>query len=126
MPIDPVGKGGGIPPQATGVGGPDAAAPTKTFEVGATDAGGPAGAAHKADATQAVASGPLGELRAGKIDVNQYVDRKLDEATSHLKGLHASELAHIRDVLRDKIVHDPQIADLVRQAAGSVPAPSDE
>jgi hypothetical protein len=117
MPIDPVGKGGGIPPQAPGVTGPNAAAPTKTFEVGT---------AQKADAAQAVAGGPLDELRAGKIDVRQYVDKKLDEATAHLKGLHASELAHIREVLKDKIVHDPQIADLVRQAAGSVPTPHDE
>jgi hypothetical protein len=124
MPIDPVGKGGGIPPQAPGgATGPDVAAPTKTFEVGAA---GPAGAAQKADATQAVASGPLEALRAGTIDVSQYVDLKVDEATSHLKGLHAAELAHIRETLRDKMVHDPQIADLVRQAAGSVPTPRDE
>src|SRR5512140_2070495 len=118
MPIDPIGKGGGIP-QAPAATGPDAASPAKPFEV---SAGAPA---QKADAAGAV-SGPLADLRAGKIDVNQYVDLKLDEATAHLKGLHASELAHIRDVLKEKLVHDPQIADLVRQAAGSVPAPRDE
>ncbi len=120
MPIDPIGKGGGIPPQTPGPTGPDAVAPTKAFEVS------PAGGAQKAEGAQAVSAGPLDELRAGKIDVNRYVDLKLDEATAHLKGLHTSELAHIRDVLRDKIVHDPQIADLVRQAAGAVPAPHDE
>jgi len=108
-------------PGASGANGPDAAAPTKTFEVGA------AGSAQKTEGAQAVAAnGPLEELRAGKIDVSQYVDRKVDEATSHLKGLHAAELAHIRETLRDKMVHDPQIADLVRQAAGSVPTPRDE
>ena len=121
MPIDRIGKGGGaLPPQAPGAQGPEGASPTapsKAFEVGA---------GKKADAVDAVSSAPLDELRAGKIDVNQYVEKKLDEATSHLKGLHASELAHIRDVLRDKMVHDPQIADLVRQAAGSVPTPHDE
>ena len=125
MPIDRIGKGGGaLPPQAPGASGPadktsgaSPTAPSKAFEVGA---------GKKADAVDAVSSAPLDELRAGKIDVHQYVEKKLDEATSHLKGLHASELAHIRDVLRDKMVHDPQIADLVRQAAGSVPTPHDE
>jgi hypothetical protein len=121
MPIDRIGKGGGaLPPQAPGASGPEGAAPTaptKTFEVGA---------AKKADATEAVSAAPLDELRAGKIDVHQYVEKKLDEATAHLKGLQASELAHIRDVLRDKMVQDPQLSDLVRQAAGSVPTPHDE
>ncbi len=124
MPIDRIGKGGGIPPHVPGATGPDGASPTKAFEVGPTAAAG-AGAT-KVRGAEAVAGGPLEELRAGKIDVGQYVDKKLDEATAHLKGLHATELAHIRETLRDKIVHDPQIADLVRQAAGSVPTPHDE
>ena len=119
MPIDRIGKGG-APPQAPGAGGVGGAAPTKSFEVDAPKD------AQKTEAVGAVASSPLEQLRAGKIDVNQYVDLKLDEATSHLKGLHADQMQSIRELLKDKIVQDPQLVDLVRQATGHVPTPHDE
>jgi hypothetical protein len=80
----------------------------------------------KPEAAAAIATGPLEQLRAGKIDVNTYVELKLDEATEHLKGLHTSEMQSIRVLLRDKIVADPQLADLVRQATGPLPTPHDE
>jgi len=118
MPIDPIGKKGGIPPQVPAAGGPGGAAPTKAFEVEAPK---------KAEAAEAVSgASALEQLRAGKIDVNQYVEMKLDEATAHLKGLHASELEHVREVLRGKIVQDPHLVDLVRQATGRVPTPPEE
>jgi hypothetical protein len=120
MPIDPIGKKGGVPPHVPGATGQSGAAPTKAFEV---DAPKPA----KVDATETVA-GPnaLEQLRAGKIDVHQYVELKLDEATAHLKGLRAGELEQVRAILRDKIVQDPHLVDLVRQATGRVPTPPKE
>src|ERR1700733_13816368 len=102
MPIDRIGKGGGAPPQVPGAG--DVTPPTKTFEV---DAPKEAQQTTKTEAVGAVGSSPLEQLRAGKIDVNQYVDLKLDEATSHLKGLHAEQMQSVRELLKDKIVQDP-------------------
>jgi hypothetical protein len=119
MPIDPIGKKGGIPPQPSGVSGPSA--PTKKFEVEAPKA------ATQAEAAEAV-KGPsaLEQLRAGKIDVNQYVEIKLDEATAHLKGMGAAELEQVREILRAKIVQDPHLVELVRQATGRVPSPPED
>jgi hypothetical protein len=124
MPIDRIGKGGGVSPQVPGASGTGGSSPTKkVFEI---DAPAAAAGAPAAAGVERVAASPLEQLRAGKIDVNQYVDLKLDEATSHLRGLRASELQQIREVLRDKIVQDPQFVDLMRQATGSVPMPTDE
>jgi hypothetical protein len=120
MPIDRIGKGGGVPPPAPGATGPSGAAPTKPFE--APHARG----AEKTDAASEIGASALDRLRAGKIDVHQYVELKLDEATRHLEGLRPSEVEHIRAALRDKIVQDPQLVDLVRQATGQVPKPQDE
>jgi hypothetical protein len=117
MPIDPIGKGGGVPPKVPPSG---PSAPTKAFEVEAPKE------ASKAEAVAAVRPSPLEQLRAGKIDLDAYVELKLDEATAHLKGLRAGELAAVREVLRDKIVQDPHLVDLVRQATGRVPTPPEE
>jgi hypothetical protein len=127
MPIDRIGKGGGVPPQTPGATGPSGAAPTKPFEVEGARSDPASGAAtEKAAAASEVGASALDQLRAGKIDVTRYVEIKLDEATKHLSGLHASELEHVREALRDKIVQDPQLVDLVRQATGQVPKPQDE
>jgi len=67
-----------------------------------------------------VTASPLEQLRAGQIDVNRYVDLKLEEATAHLRGLSAAKLETIRNVLRSQIATDPALVDLVRQATGSV------
>jgi hypothetical protein len=121
MPIDPIGKKSGIPPHVPGASGPSGAAPTTAFGVEASK-----GVA-KAEAADAVTgASALEQLRAGKIDLNHYVELKLDEATAHLKGLHASELSQVREVLRGKLVQDPHLVDLVRQATGRVPTPPEE
>jgi hypothetical protein len=117
MPIDPVGKGGGVPPKPPSASAPQAASPSAPFE---------AKGAEKAEAARPVGTSALDQLRAGKIDLGQYVEMKLDDATRHLQGLRAEELDEIRAMLRDKIVQDPHIADLVRQATGHLPKPQDE
>ncbi len=116
MGIDRIGKG--APPPA-----PEPAAGVekkeKTFSVDR------ASAAEARPATQAVdATAPstaLARLRAGEIDVNGYVDLKVDEATRGLEGLSRTELDAIRKVLRDQIATDPGLVDLVRHAAGKAP-----
>lgn len=116
MGIDGIGK---KPPTGTdgptGAAGAGAAPKTgATFEVPETSA---AGAASAVDA-----SSPLARLRAGEIDVNTYVDLKVDEATKHLGPMPASDLADIKSLLREKLVSDPGLVDLVRQSTGHAPA----
>lgn len=65
----------------------------------------------------------LDRLRRGEIDVDGYLDAKVSEATAHLGPLPPARLSEIREALRDRMVSDPTLADLVRTAAGSVPAP---
>jgi hypothetical protein len=102
---DALGGAGGVgPAQKTGA----------SFEVPETR--GVAGAAN-VDATS-----PLSRLRAGEIDVNQYVDLKVDEATQHLSAMAPSDLADIKALLREKLVSDPGLVDLVRHSSGQTPS----
>lgn len=127
MGIDRIGKGGGVPPtpdgQGTGAVGPTGK-PEKAFEVERTSS---ATATQKAGDVEGVApSSPLARLRAGEIDVNGYVDLKVDEATASLKGVPAAELDEIKKALRDQLRTDPALVDLVRTATGKMPAPPED
>jgi hypothetical protein len=66
----------------------------------------------------------LEQLKSGAIDLNQYLDLKVSQATEHLPALRPGELESIRRALRDRLSSDPTLADLVRTATGSVPQPS--
>jgi hypothetical protein len=122
MGIDRIGKGSAPPPSGpTGPKGPGSAeGAARPFEVKRPIE--PAGVAPVAPAS----SSPLEQLRAGKIDVNGYVDLKVDAATSHLRGMDPAELADVKKMLRDQIASDPALSDLVKQATGSAPLPRDE
>lgn len=114
MGMDGIGK----KPPLGGVGGGGAVGSTQ--KTGATfDVRGPSATA-PIDATDA--SSPLARLRAGEINVDQYVDLRIDEAMHALQGMPASAVADIRGLLREKIVSDPTHLDLVRQATGQTPA----
>ena len=64
---------------------------------------------------------PLARLRAGEIDLDRYLDLKVDEATAHLKGLRAHEMSGLRSLLRAQLVSDPSMVNLVQQATGHTP-----
>jgi hypothetical protein len=120
MAIDRIGKGG-LPPvapketasieRATGA--------EKTFEVRAdrTVPSSAVGAVQPTDPT------PLERLRAGEIDVDRYVELKVELATAHLRGLPSHQLESIRATLRAQVAGDPALADLVRHATGRTPTP---
>lgn len=112
MGIDRIGKGGQVPV-------PEAGQPTKvgaTFDV---REGQPARAVEAASGAEAT---PLARLRAGQIDVDTYVDLKVEDATSRLTGLTDAELADIRKLLRDQMATDPALVELVRAAGGAAPS----
>ncbi|MFO0664881.1 MAG: hypothetical protein U0174_13075 [Polyangiaceae bacterium] len=77
-------------------------------------------------ASNVTGASPLERLRAGQIDVNGYLDLKVDEATAALSGLPHAELDTIRRALRTQLATDPTLSDLVTKATGSVPSPSEE
>ena len=126
MAIDRIGKGGAPPPT------PETGAPAGAEKAGAAapfkvDRGADAA---PADATRNVqstdATSPLGRLKAGEIDVQGYVDLRVEEATKSLKGLPPAELDDIKSVLRDQLLSDPGLTDLVRSATGKMPAPPED
>jgi hypothetical protein len=80
----------------------------------------------KVDATHAAERSPLERLRAGEIDVNGYVDLKVDAATRGLSGLSRVELEQIRGMLKHQMGNDPAVMDLVKQATGSLPSAKPE
>jgi hypothetical protein len=117
MSIDRIGKGGGGSP-VSGIGDPSA-----TTGVGSkggefkVSKGGPA---------EVAAKGPLEQLRSGEITMSQYLDIKVDEATSHLdKRLSSEQLSFIRNSLREQLSTDPMLVELVQSTTGAVPPHSE-
>jgi uncharacterized protein (DUF2342 family) len=116
MAIDRIGKGGppAETPKTEGARGADKA--ERPFEV----------RAEKAEAARA-ASPALEQLHAGKVDVEGYLQMKLDEATAHLKGLPPADLEAIRHALRQRLASDPALVELAKHATGHAPqAPPDD
>ena len=137
MGIDGIGSGGRIPPGGPGgVGGKSPTAGPKgtsstssTFQVGEVREKTSAASTGTTSATSAVdpaARTPLERLRAGEIDVNGYVEAKVDVATRGLSGLSRADLDQIRGILKHQMAHDPAVMDLVKQAAGALPKPEGE
>lgn len=118
MSIDRIGKGGAPPPvppkEADATHRPEGA--SRPFEVRAEKAG-------AANAVEKSAPTPLERLRAGEIDVERYLDLKVEAATAHLEGIPAAQLESIRSSLRQRLSSDPALAALVKQATGHAPPP---
>jgi hypothetical protein len=69
----------------------------------------------------------LERYRAGEVDLEGYLDLKVDEATSHLGVLPPQHLEAIRNALRERIAGDATLVELVRIATGQAPErPVDE
>lgn len=128
MAIDRIGKGGAPPPT------PETGGTDKAHKTGATEKSFQA-ELHKGEATKQAghvdatrAATPLQRLRAGEIDVNGYLDLKVDEATKHLEanGLSPHEIDEIKKVLRDQMATDPGLVDLARTATGQIPTPPED
>lgn len=132
MGIDRIGKGSAPPGGPTSPTAPKGATPServrgpepsRPFEVHAEKSVDASRAAQAGQVGQVapVAASPLERLRAGQIDVNGYLDLKVEQATAHLRGLPPAELGAVKSMLREQIASDPALADLVKQATGSAP-----
>ncbi len=122
--VDRIGKGGPPLPPAGPTGPARGQETGKAFEVKKPEGARPAQAAAEVAATAGLT--PLDQLKAGKIDLNGYLDLKVQEATAHLQGVSPVQLETIRSMLRDRMATDPALADLVKQATGHVPSVPDD
>jgi hypothetical protein len=127
MGIDRIGKQGSTIPLNDGAGAAGSRGAERTgasFEVPKP------GAAPVAEGARAGSVDPvrpaLERLRSGEIDLNGYLDAKIEEATLHLGGLPPVELDAIRAALRDRMSTDPTLVELARTATGQLPPPPDE
>lgn len=108
------GKFGGVP--APGVAGaPGVPQPSSAERKGFGEA---IGAPERPErAVEATATPPLERLRAGEIDLPQYVELRVREATAHLEGVVApADLEEIRAALHDTLESDPDVAALAQAA----------
>lgn len=122
MGIDGIGKRGG--PQGVPGTGPSVPAQKtgKSFEAEVHGTS-QTQAAQGVGATQPSA---LDDFKAGRIDMNGYLDRKVSAATAHLEGMPAGDLAQIRSMLRVQLSSDPAFTDLIQNATGQLPKPEGE
>jgi hypothetical protein len=131
MGIDRIGKGAPPAPptpaasaEKAGPSAKSAGEVAKTFEVRPSPTSTPAPSTGSVAPTAATApSTPLERLRAGEIDLDRYLDLKVDDATAHLRGLRAHEMESLRTLLREQLSSDPGLVELVQQATGQIPVP---
>ena len=115
MGIDGIGKGG-APPPATGI---DRSISPSASEIGSPSAEFKVG---KAAASEAPAQASLDQVRSGALSIEQYLDLKVKEATSHLTGrLSAEQISFVQRSLREQLSSDPALVDLVKVATGHLP-----
>ena len=130
MGIDGIGKppGSNIP-SAPPISGAGSAPGTEPFKVergagasATTGTAGASGASATAGASGAKASEALGGLQRGEISLDQYLDTRVNEATSHLAGkLSPDQLEFVKHSLREQMATDPVLVELVQRTTGSVP-----
>jgi hypothetical protein len=121
MTIERIGKGApAVAPAAT-----DAASGAhgsqRTGQPFQVERSAPAGAPAAADTV----SPALESFRSGQVDLQGYLDLKVDAATAHLTSLPKVDLDAVRAALRERLATDPALVDLVRTAAGEGSAPTE-
>ena len=113
MGIDGIGK---LPPGGAaigGVSGADAARPTEAFSLDP----------NSATAPSSRVSAALSSLQRGELTLDQYLDGRVSDATSHLAGkLSPDQLEFVKQSLREQISTDPVLVELVQRTTGSAPA----
>jgi hypothetical protein len=113
MSIDRIHKSTSQPP----VSGPEGAAGARGKP--AAEAFGVEKAARTEGAT---ALSPAEQVRAGQMDLNTYLETRVQEATRHLEGkAPRSVIEQVQGMLREQLAHDPALQEMVREATGIAP-----
>jgi hypothetical protein len=119
MGIDGIGKppGGGLPP-----GGPsDVGSAGKTGKSFSVDG---VKGVEGAEAVSGAQDESLARLSRGEITLDQYLDESVTTAIAPLQGqLSSEQLEFVKDTLREQMVSDPVLVDLVKRATGETPSP---
>ncbi len=116
MGIDGIGK----PPGASiggvgGTSGTDAPRGSESFSVERGAASAPAAPAERISAA-------LSSLQRGEVSLEQYLDTRVTEATSHLTDkLSPEQLDFVKQSLREQLSSDPVLVELVQRTTGSSP-----
>lgn len=67
----------------------------------------------------AAEAGALARLERGELDLEQYLDARVTEATAHLAGrVSPDQLAFVKQTLRVELSNDPVLVELLRRATG--------
>jgi hypothetical protein len=111
MGIDGIGKPPGVDiggiPGAAGVG------PTRPAEPFSVERGAPVEASSRVSAA-------LSSLQRGELSVDQYLDGRVTDATSHLVGkLNPDQLEFVKQSLREQLATDPVLVELVQRTTGT-------
>ncbi len=115
MGVDGIGSGGGRPVRDVG-----GAAPTEARAVE------PGAAGESRAASSASPSAELARLERGEIDLDRYLDSRVDDAVRHLEGkLAPAQIHFVKESLRAELASDPVLMELVRRTTGAVPRPSE-
>jgi hypothetical protein len=117
MGIDGIGK----PPGANigGVPGAAGAAPAPPAESFSVDRGAPSSSSEAGSRVSAA----LMSVQRGELSVDQYLDGRVSDATSHLVGkLSPDQMEFVRQSLREQLATDPVLVELVRRTTGTAAA----
>jgi hypothetical protein len=65
-------------------------------------------------------SAALSSLQRGELSLDQYLDGRVSDATSHLAGkISPDQLEFVKQSLREQLVTDPVLVELVQRTTGS-------
>jgi len=111
MGIDGIGK-----PPGAGIGGiggtpgKDGVQAAEPFKLGASPEA----------ASGGKVSAALSSLQRGELSLDQYLDGRVSDATSHLVGkLSPDQLEFVKQSLREQLATDPVLVELVRRTTGN-------
>jgi hypothetical protein len=119
MAVDGIGGAGSKPVFGVGPGAPAAAG-----EVDAPVAAGVEGSTSTTSAESVGATTPLEQLQRGEIDVEHYLDVRVDSAVRPFEGrVSDAQLEFMKDSLRDALSNDPVVVELLRRTTSAIPSP---
>ena len=115
MSIERIAGGVGVAPLAEPLSGVEGASGAEGA-AGLDAVKGAAGGVHETTSV-----GSVEQVRSGEMSLDNYIDTKVNEATSPFGGLAADELDTLRALIHDEVAIDPGLAELVEQASGRAP-----